>query len=59
MSGCIDYFVEDEFEVFMIGRNIVEIFLFYNFCISELEFFFYDVNDILGFIFLENNIDIY
>lgn len=59
VSGCTDYFAEDEPEAFMIGRNIAETLPSHNSCTSESEPPLYDANDIPGLISPENNIDIY
>lgn len=59
MSGCTDYFAEDEPEAFAIGRDIAETLPSHNSCTSESEPPLYDANEIPGLISPENNIDIY
>lgn len=59
MSGCTDYFAEDEPEAFAIGRDIAETLSSHNSCTSESEHPLYNANEIPGLISPENNIDIY
>lgn len=59
VSGCTDYFAEDEQEAFQMGRDIAETLPFHASCTYESDPPLYDADDIPGLITAENKIDIY
>jgi hypothetical protein len=59
VSGCTDYFAENEQEAFEMGRDIAETLPFHSSCTCESDPPLYDVEDIPSLISPDNKIDIY
>ncbi|KAK3091795.1 hypothetical protein FSP39_022676 [Pinctada imbricata] len=59
VSGCSDYFAEDEEEAFIMGRDIAATLPLHQYCTGPAEEPLYDTQEMLGLISPHNDIDVY